>query len=161
MIVAFDCGLRASEITAMQVGSLDWDSGTFSVRGKGRKTYIRHLGDKALAAIDRYLRLRRRVLGEPSGPLWVNKRQQGLTRSGLRRMCVQRGKQAGVTGATVHRWRYSHAEALEDAGWPEAQILAEMGHSTLSVSRTYRDAAIRRGALRRHKEASPGDMLRV
>ena len=65
-----------------------------------------------------------------------------LTRSGLRRVCVLRGEQAGVKGANVHRWRYTHSEALEEQGWQEHEIMAEMGHSTRSVSRTYRAAAI-------------------
>jgi len=76
-------------------------------------------------------------------------------------LCVLRGQQAGVQGATVHRWRYTHSEALEELGWQEHEIMAEMGHSTRSVSRAYREAAIRRSALRKHRTLSPGDMLRA
>ena len=76
-------------------------------------------------------------------------------------MCIVRGRQAGVSGATTHRWRYTHAETLEELGWQEHEIMAEMGHSTLTVSRHYREAAIRRSALRKHEASSPADLLKL
>ena len=160
LLALYDTGLRASEVTAMTVEGIDWQAGLFAVPGKGRKVYQRHLGDRALAAIDRYLRLRRRLQSEASGPLWVGSTGEPLTRSGLRRMCVLRGQQAGVQSATVHRWRYTHSEVLEELGWQEHEIMAEMGHSTRAVSRSYRDAAIMRSALRKHRECGPADLLR-
>ena len=120
-----------------------------------------HLGDKTAAAVDRYLRLRSRLLGEPRGSLWAGRRGEPLTKSGLLRLCVLRGRQAGIKDANVHRWRYTHSEVLEEQGWQEHEIMAEMGHSTLSVSRSYREAATRRAALRRHRAGSPGDLLKV
>ncbi len=161
LMVLYDTGLRASEICAMTVEGINWQDGLFSVPGKGRKVYQRHLGGKAAAALDRYLRLRRRLIGEPRGSLWVGTNGEPSTRSGLRRLCALRGIHAGVKNANVHRWRYTHSEALEEQGWQEHEIMAEMGHSTLSVSRTYRDAAIRRAALRKHRDSSPADMLRL
>jgi len=101
LVTMFDTGLRASEITAMTADGFDWQSGLFMVPGKGRKLYQRHLGDRALAAVDKYLRLRRRLLCEAGGPLWVNWKGGPLTRSGLRRMCILRGQQAGVGNATT------------------------------------------------------------
>ncbi len=160
LLVLYDTGLRASEVVAMSVEGVDWDQGLFTVPGKGRKLYTRHLGRKALAAVERYVRLRRRVVDGGAGPLWVGWSGESLTRSGLRRLCILRAEQAGVTGATVHRWRYTHSEALEELGWQEHEIMAEMGHSTRSVSRMYREAAIRRSALRKHEALSPADLLR-
>ena len=57
--------------------------------------------------------------------------------------------------AISHDW----IRVLEDMGWPEEVIMAEMGHSVLSVSRTYREASIRRQALKRHQEHGPMDLL--
>ena len=162
LMVLYDTGLRVSEVTAMTVEGIDWNDGLFAVPGKGRKVYQRHLGNRALSAVDRYVRTRRRMLGESAiDQLWVGWTGQPLTRSGLRRVCIVRGRQAGVSGATTHRWRYTHAETLEELGWQEHEIMAEMGHSTLTVSRHYREAAIRRSALRKHEASSPADLLKL
>ena len=160
LVVMYDTGLRASEVVAMTVDGIDWDEGLFSVPGKGRKLYTRHLGRKALAAVERYLRLLRRMVDAGTGRLWVGWKGEPLTRSGLRRLCVLRGQQAGVREATTHRWLYTHSEVLEELGWQEHEIMAEMGHSTRSVSRAYREAAIRRAVLRKHSATSPADVLR-
>jgi site-specific recombinase XerD len=111
LLVLYDTGLRASEVTAMTVEGIDWQAGVFAVPGKGCNVYQRHLGDRALGAIDRCLRLRRHLHDKASGPLWVGWMGEPLTRSGLRRLCILRGQQADVRGATVHRWRYTHSES--------------------------------------------------
>ena len=72
LLVLYDTGLRATEIVAMTTEGVDWKEGLFTVTGKGRQLYKRHLGDRAVAAIDRYLRLRRRLVRETgSGALWI------------------------------------------------------------------------------------------
>lgn len=160
ILTLFDTGLRAGEMIAMTVEGIDWNTGLFKVLGKGGKHYQRHIGETAMAAIDRYLRLRRRKLGESIGPLWVGNHGIPMTRSGLRRMCKEIGKAVGVADADTHRWRYTHSEALEELGWQEHEIMAEMGHTTRSISRSYREAAIRRGALKKHREKGPTDLLK-
>ena len=158
-MVLYDTGLRASEICAMTVEGIDPDTGLFEVPGKGRQVYRRHLGSAALAAVTKYLTARSRRVRTSSDKLWVNFSGFPLTRSGLFRMCQVRATDAGIKNGGVHRWRYTHAETLQDLGWPEEVIMAEMGHSMLSVSRHYRQTAIRRRALKQHELQSPADLL--
>lgn len=158
LLVLYDTGLRATEVIMMTIEGLSLNTGLFEVPGKGGKFHRRHLGAASIEAIKRYLR-RLHAVGISSGTLWRNHAGYNLTRSGLYRMCMRRATAAGVMDGNPHRWRYTHGEILEDLGWPEEIIMAEMGHSTLSVSRHYRESAIRRKALKQHEQQSPADLL--
>ncbi len=158
LLVMYDTGLRATEITNMTIEGLDCSTGLFEVAGKGNSFYRRHLGKTALAAIARYTH-RLNSAGISSGKLWRNHSYYSFTRKGLYDMCKHRAEDAGIRNGNPHRWRYTHGEVLQDLGWSEEIIMAEMGHSSLTVSRHYRENAIRRKALKQHEDQSPADML--
>ena len=160
MLVLYDTGLRATEICNIKANSVDMTTGLFEVRGKGDRLYRRHLGIVARTAVQTYLAAVRFPVGDDT-PLWRGWTGVVLTRSGLFRMNRTRAALAGVKNGGVHRWRYTHAEILEEMGWPEDIIMAEMGHSVLSVSRAYRERAIRRRAMKQHEEDSPADKMAI
>lgn len=160
LLVLYDTGLRAKELLAMCIEKIDWETGHFAVPAKGGKTRSARLGKASRAAVEAYIKSPRfRAFSIIEGPLWRNFGGYYLTVSGLHRLCRRRAEDAGVKGGHPHRWRYTHSEVLQDLGWPEEVIMAEMGHSVLSVSRQYRQAAIRRRALKLHEEQSPADLL--
>ena len=144
----------------MKPGIIDMETGIFEVRGKGDKIYRRHLGLVARVAIQQYMiRSAGRFIMADDQALWRGWTGVPLTRSGLFRLNREIAADAGVKEGGVHRWRYTHSETLEEMGWPEDIIMAEMGHSVLSVSRSYRERAIRRRALQQHADDSPADKL--
>jgi site-specific recombinase XerD len=76
--LAYASGLRAEELVSLNVTSVEFDSESVRVEGKGGKTRIVPVGEHALAAIERYLyaarpaldqsALRDRPLGVPAPP---------------------------------------------------------------------------------------------
>jgi len=53
--LAYASGLRAEELVSLQLGSVDFDSETVRVEGKGGRTRIVPAGEHALRALERYL----------------------------------------------------------------------------------------------------------
>jgi integrase/recombinase XerC/integrase/recombinase XerD len=53
--LAYACGLRAEELVSLDVESIDFDSESVRVEGKGEKTRIVPVGEHALRALERYL----------------------------------------------------------------------------------------------------------
>lgn len=158
-MVLYDTGLRATEMTRMSFEGIEPDTGIFELKGKGSKTLRRHLGETAKTAIQVYLPERNKRARTVSPQLWLNFNGFPFTRSGLFQMCKTRAEEVNIKDGGVHRWRYTHAEKLEDLGWAEEIIMAEMGHSVLSVSRSYRARAIQRKAIKQHELQSPADLL--
>jgi site-specific recombinase XerD len=160
IMVLYDTGLRASEVLAMTTAGLDHTTGEFAIKGKGARTYRRHISTQTLDAIALYLKAWEAQHFEPlAGKLWRGWNGSVLTRSGLYRLCSRRAAEVGIKDGDVHRWRYTHAEVLDELGWHEDIIMAEMGHSQRSVSRHYRQASIRRQAIRLHAEQGPTKLL--
>jgi integrase/recombinase XerC len=69
ILCLLDSGLRASEITALRVGSVDMRTGLVTVHGKGGKQRQVRFGAKTRQAILRYLASRETPT--PDSPLWV------------------------------------------------------------------------------------------
>src|SRR5918997_4238423 len=60
--LAYACGLRAEELIALDVVSIDFDGEEIRVEGKGSKTRIVPAGEPALRAVSRYLERARGAL---------------------------------------------------------------------------------------------------
>src|SRR5262245_50382477 len=54
----YSAGLRVSELTGLDLGDLDLDSGLATVRGKGKRERLALLGPQSLAAVRRWLEAR-------------------------------------------------------------------------------------------------------
>jgi site-specific recombinase XerD len=132
-------GMRAGELVGMKVGDLDRDAGVAYVVGKGRRPRACPYGQKAAAALDRYLRVRARHPHAATEWLWLGKRGR-VTDSGLRQFAEKRCDQAGIDRFHPHQLRHTYAhQYLSDggnegdlmhlAGWRSRQMLTRYGAS--------------------------------
>jgi integrase/recombinase XerD len=131
MLLLFSTGLRATEITNLQVEDVDWVRGLIVVRrGKGGKFRMVPLGPKVERALDRYLD------GRATGPLFLTDDDQHMTFYALRELLRRHGKKAGIH-ANPHKWRHSAAiQYLRSGGRVEA-LRAMLGHSTVDMTLHY------------------------
>ena len=84
--LAYACGLRAEELVTLDVGSVDFDSETVRVEGKGGKTRLVPAGEHALAALERYLARGRPALSvDDADALFLSKSGRRLGTSDIRR----------------------------------------------------------------------------
>lgn len=132
-----DTGCRASEFLALDVGDVDFKTGTVHVRhGKGKKQRVVFLGAKARKALLQFMLERPEAAA--SEPLWVNlNTRERLTDSGLRQLFQRLGEQAQVANCHPHTFRRSFALWSLRAGMNIYALQQLMGHSDLTVLRRY------------------------
>ena len=127
-------GLRVSELSGLDLESVDRDEATVRVLGKGRKERIVPFGNQAARALDAWLRRR----GEHGGPLFTNARGGRLTVRSVHTIVRRSARAAGITRrVSPHTLRHTFATHLLDGGADLRAIQELLGHSRLSTTQRY------------------------
>ena len=137
----YSSGLRVSELTGLDVGSLDFRENLVRVLGKGRKERIVPVGRKAHEALLSYLEER----GKPGAeePLFLNARRGRLTPRSVQRNLKARLLKAGlIKDISPHALRHSFATHLLDGGADLRAIQELLGHASLSTTQKYTQVSV-------------------
>ncbi|HZU40304.1 MAG TPA: tyrosine recombinase XerC [Solirubrobacteraceae bacterium] len=143
--LAYACGLRAEELVTLDLESLDFDSETVRVEGKGGRTRLVPMGEPAQAALERYLsRARPALAGEDADEraLLLSKSGRRLSTSDVRRRLAVWARQAAahapaLAEAHPHALRHSFATHLLEGGADLRAIQELLGHATISTTQVY------------------------
>jgi integrase/recombinase XerD len=133
-------GLRVSELCAVRVADLQFDTGVLRTIGKGNKQRITPVGKSALAAVRTYLGTARLKLlaGRPSPFLFVTARGGRLTRQAFWKLLAIHGKRAGIfQNLTPHVIRHSFATHLLEGGADLRSVQTMLGHADISTTQIY------------------------
>jgi integrase/recombinase XerC len=165
--VLYSCGLRVSELTGLNLDSLDLELGIARVIGKGNKERVVPIGDKAKRALSDYLKMRGELLAGRTEHrvLFLNNRGGRLSSRSVARL-VKKHMQRCNLGRPLspHGLRHSFATHLLDAGADLRAVQEMLGHVSLSTTQRYThlsvdklmaeyDKAHPRSRLRRREEA--------
>jgi integrase/recombinase XerC len=134
-------GLRVSELTALNVGSLDLREKLVRVVGKGRKERIVPIGRNSHDTLVAYLDAR----GAPGddAPLFLNARGGRLTSRSVQRNLKTRLIKAGIVkDISPHALRHSFATHLLDGGADLRAIQELLGHASLSTTQKYTQVSV-------------------
>jgi site-specific recombinase XerD len=130
----YSCGLRISELLALDVKHIDFIGETLRVVGKGSKERMVPVGGPALAAIQRY----RQAAAVTSGPLFLSTRQRRITQQAVDQLLKKYLKHSSIPfGISPHKLRHSFATHLLDAGADLRSVQALLGHASLSTTQIY------------------------
>lgn len=130
----YSCGLRISELLALDVKDLDFIGETVKVFGKGAKERIVPIGGPAINAIQRY----RQEAAITSGPLFLSKRRTRITQQAVDLLLKKYLKHSGIPFAiSPHKLRHSFATHLLDAGADLRSVQSLLGHASLSTTQIY------------------------
>ena len=136
--LAYSCGLRVSELTGLDVGSVDAASGEARVTGKGSKTRIVPVGGPALEALARWLPVRARLAAAGEPALFVGRTGKRLSPREVQRRIKRRAAAAGL-GVDVHPHMLRHSFAshvLQSSG--DLRAVQEMlGHASIASPQVY------------------------
>lgn len=140
MEVLYSCGLRASELTGLNVDDVDLQQEEIRVMGKGGKERILPLGSRAREAILKYSRCRKSHQGDRGvkTPLFLNYRGRRLTTRSLQRIVRKHLlRVARSSGTNPHILRHSFATHLLERGADLRAVQELLGHASLSTVQIY------------------------
>ncbi len=140
-------GLRVSELTNLNLDSIDLESGIAKVVGKGGKERIVPIGKAAAKAIIAYQQVRSLLIreGKKRGEhaLFLNRDGGRLSARSVQRMVRKRGLALGTRESVhPHGLRHSFATHLLDGGADLRTIQELLGHASLSTTQTYTHISI-------------------
>lgn len=143
----YSTGMRVSELTGLDVASVDLIGGVCRVLGKGSKERLCHLGSTALGCIRDYLDAREAAPKEKA--LFVSRSPNGygcrLTSRSVRRI-VDRYVRIVCerSGVSPHTFRHSFATHLLDRGADLRCVQELLGHENLSTTQIYTHVSTQR-----------------
>lgn len=136
----YSSGLRVSELTGIDIGSIDLENRIVRVLGKGGKERLVPVGKKAVDKLKDYLDIRPSVVrrDRESGALFLNNRGERLTVRSVQRLIEEVIRRCGMSkGASPHVFRHTFATHLLNAGADLRSIQELLGHASLSTTQKY------------------------
>lgn len=174
-----DCGVRLNEMAGLTVESIDFDTDTIRVFGKGRRFRVVPFGDDTAMALNKYLRERSKHPSAKvrfSNPedkkdprngekvLWLGIKGQ-LRYTGILQMVKRRSRAAlGVSGHIhPHQLRHTAAHAHALAGLSETEMMRLFGWKSPAMPKLYGASAAdeRAQEAKRRSQAALGDRFKV
>lgn len=137
--LTYACGLRVSEVCALDISSLNREALTVRVLGKGNKERVVPYGPPAADALDHWLvRGRPQLAGERSGyALFLGDKGGRIDPRIVRSMVHKMAARAGVHDIAPHGLRHSTATHLLQGGADLRAVQEVLGHSSLSTTQRY------------------------
>jgi integrase/recombinase XerC len=137
----YGCGIRVSELVAINLGDINPLSGWLRVRGKGNKERQLPVGAQAVTAVNRYLRVRHAAPDEQA--LFLNSKGKRLSDRQVRRL-VKFYSVLVLGDSTVHPHTFRHAYAthLLSDGADLRAIQELLGHARLSTTQKYTQVSL-------------------
>lgn len=141
-------GLRISELTGLDLASIDLDRCTARVMGKGGKERVVPFGEPARLALTEYLEARHALCDpeSPAQPAVFLGRRGGRIDPRTARRAVQRivGMADGVPMISPHALRHSAATHLLDGGADLRVVQELLGHASLATTQIYTHVSVER-----------------
>src|SRR3954451_11341245 len=138
----YGCGLRASEVCALELDSYDPVAGRLRVIGKGDRERLIPVGEPAREALDAWLSSGRPRFASSSEALLVSVRGRPLSPSDVRRTLERRGRIAGVSARSPHALRHAYATHLLEGGAGLREIQELLGHASAATTQVYAHVAV-------------------
>lgn len=143
----YACGLRVSELTALEVSQISFNQGVVRVFGKGDKERLVPMGEEALYWLQRFMAGARRELlaGVPSEVVFPSRRGAQMTRQAFWYRIKIYAQRAGVRQTlSPHTLRHAFATHLLNHGADLRVVQMLLGHSDLTTTQIYTHVAQQR-----------------
>lgn len=130
--LAFDCGLRISELQNLRV--LDINHDRLTIIGKGQKRRFAFLSPEVKTRLDAWIKQNRL-----ENYLWPSPLHPGqpLAICTIRRSMCEAFTMAGLDNFCPHDLRHSYATDLKQLGVPTRKIQAGLGHNSEHTTERY------------------------
>lgn len=137
----YSCGLRVSELCALEINRVFFDRGLLLVSGKGAKERMIPVSDAALDAMREYIDGRRSTLTPAKGDrgiLFLSRTGRRLTREMIFNIVRKAAAEGGVyKDISPHTLRHSFATHLLEGGANLRAIQQMLGHESIATTEIY------------------------
>lgn len=142
--VLYGCGLRVSELCALNTADIDYSGQSVRVLGKGNKVRIVPIGKKAIEALKEYLKEKPQVAAA-GGPLFLSSTNRRVYPRLIYRIVNKYLKEYSDIGKnSPHILRHSAATHMLDRGADLLAVKEILGHQNLSTTQIYTHVSIER-----------------
>lgn len=135
----YGCGLRVSELVALEINDIDMTNCLIRIVGKGNKEREIPIGEYSIYYLMEYLKVREKLLKKKScTKLFLNNHGNGMTRQGFFKNLKVILKDKGLSEAvSPHTLRHSFATHLINRGADLRSIQEMLGHADISTTKIY------------------------
>ncbi len=131
-------GMRVGELTAVDIGDVDFEARLVRVTGKGNKQRVIPFGVPAAIALKAWLTVRGRMARFDAGnALFVGRRGKRADQRQIREAIGVLGAAVGLTDVAPHQLRHSAATHLVHGGSDLRSVQEVLGHASLSTTQRY------------------------
>jgi integrase/recombinase XerD len=141
--MAYDCGLRASELVSIKLSDINESGGVLYVRGKGRKERVLPYVGALRETVGKYVsEIRPKLCASPDssgGFLFISRNGRRMNRQDLWNILRKRGSRAGISKSRLHPHilRHSFATHLQRRGMDLRTLQELLGHSSIATTEKY------------------------
>lgn len=134
----YSSGLRLSELTGLNLDSIDWQDNTLSVLGKGKKVRKVPIGRHAVRAVQLWLKHRGQYAGQEEKALFISQRGKRIsTRAVQLRLKKWATEQGLVNHVHPHMLRHSFATHILESSSDLRAVQELLGHADISTTQVY------------------------
>lgn len=136
LVLLANTGLRVSELAGLELASLNFETESIRVLGKGRKERIIPMNAATKAALLAWLAVRPKVQTQA---LFVGKRGEPFGPRGVQLMLKKHGLKANIPRErlTPHKLRHTFATLLHMSEVDIIEIQALLGHANIASTQIY------------------------
>ena len=134
----YSSGLRVSELTGLDIDSIDFTTQEARVTGKGNKTRIVPVGQHAITALQRWLEIRTTMKGGTGPALFLSKQGKRLSVRVIQNRIKIRATQQGISlDLHPHMLRHSFASHVLQSSGDLRAVQEMLGHVSIASTQVY------------------------
>ncbi len=132
----YSCGIRLSELSALDISDVNFSSNSIRVTGKGNKQRIAYFGKKTHETISRWIQIRD-TLNSNSDALFLNNKAERLSNRSIQKRLEIFAQKYANKHIHPHMLRHSFASHLLDSSKDLLAVKDLLGHSDISSTQIY------------------------
>jgi integrase/recombinase XerC len=138
MELFYSCGLRLSELTGLNMDSINWGEQILVVLGKGNKQRRVPFGNKARDALQSWLTQRALIVAENEQAVFISLKGIRISPRSVEAQLKKRAREKGMFQRIYpHLLRHSFASHILESSGDLRAVQELLGHANLSTTQIY------------------------
>ena len=134
----YSSGLRLAELVSLNAGDVDFNERIVRVTGKGAKTRVLPVGDKAITALQAWMQVRTRQLHCTETAIFTSRNGKRLSARAVQQRVKDWARRQGIPGDVhPHTLRHSFASHLLESSGDLRAVQELLGHADISTTQIY------------------------